>query len=195
MPHPGITAPYGLAGSIALSATGFSRAGIEIARGMQHLDGFGQRVLLAGKRSHEPSTPNCATVFKPAQRERDFAPRKMGRFGTEHLARENSVTLEQLEREVARFDPHQLRGFRQRRIIDQRPARLDFSRARTAASCRVDGRRATDSSARSALRSSENIRSGAKLSLLTRPAAAIRHSADNASRSEMFARSATSSRY
>ena len=86
-------------------------------------------------------------------------------------------------------------GVSDARISDQRPARLDFSRARTAASCRVVGRRATDSSARSALRSSENIRSGAKLSLLTRPAAAIRHSADRASRSETFARSATSSRY
>src|SRR5277367_5237412 len=70
---------------------------------MQHLDRFGQRVLLARERAHEPSAPNRATVFEPPQRERDLAPRDVRGFDTEHLAREDPVTLEQLKRKVPRF--------------------------------------------------------------------------------------------
>src|ERR1700722_15357937 len=70
---------------------------------MQHLAGFGQRVLFARKRSHEPSTPDRAAILKPPQSERYLVPREMRRFDPQHLAREDSVTLEQLEREVARF--------------------------------------------------------------------------------------------
>src|ERR1700733_14108126 len=70
---------------------------------MQHLDSFGQRILLARKRSHEPSAPDRTAIFEPPQCERDFTPRDMRRFDTEHLARKNPVTLEQLEREVTRL--------------------------------------------------------------------------------------------
>src|SRR5208282_2289073 len=50
----------------------------------------------------EPSAPNRAAIFEPTQLERDFVPRDVRRFEFEHLARENSVALEQFEREFSR---------------------------------------------------------------------------------------------
>src|SRR5205823_3337370 len=67
-------------------------------RRAESLDGFGERILLARERNREEPAADDSARFESPERGRDLAPRRSERLVVEHLARDDTPALEELER-------------------------------------------------------------------------------------------------